>query len=209
MKVDERQHIEVGVPDLAVRPVIAYGVQGEGRAHAVRALVLSTLLKEHYDVRLYASGQALDFLTQAGCEGVRAIDGVRFPVAADGSVNLWALAWRVACFFYSMEPKLSELAQELQDLHVQAVIADFEPLLSRVAHRIHIPLINLGSQARFRYTQAPEVLPWHLRMYWWVAGLAVRIWVPDAERTIISTPEYKVLHATQCCQLKERICLIE
>ena len=128
---------------------IFFGVQGEGRGHAARALALVEALRPHHRLVLYANGQAFEMLEPlyvgSDVELYRLPDvafrygpGRRLSYVRTGLGNahyLWRLRQLVRMVELHME-------REQPDL----VLTDFEPVTARAARAAGVPFLSVDHQ---------------------------------------------------------------
>jgi uncharacterized protein (TIGR00661 family) len=175
------------------KPVLIYAAQGDGRAHAVRALAVAQALSE-YEVHILSSGQGYDFLKRTGYGHIHEIDGLSAVRGKGGRIDYLRTAWKVVQFFFGLPASIDEVHQRFAALKPEAVIADFEPSVSRWARREGIPYLRLDSQGRFDTFAPPSSLPLALRVYWYAAGLFTRLWMPLSDHKVISVFNHERLH---------------
>ncbi len=175
------------------RPVICYGLQGEGRAHAVRALSMARRLSDDYEVHLFSYDQGYDFLEKAGYPHLHRIEGMRFVVDRSGRVDVVASLWKAVKFLSTMTPALEALGTQLRDLNAVGVLTDFEPTLPRAGKRLGLPVVSIDTQHKFNHCTSPTWLPVWLRLHWLMAGCVVNFWVPPVDHTIISSFQHRTL----------------
>ena len=138
---------------------IFYGVAGEGRGHAARALALTEALRTRHRVVLYASGQAYDMLApfyasseirvhQLPLLGFRYGPGRRLSYIATGLANM--------PYLQAMPANIEHLRRQLDAERPDLVLTDFEPLLARAADRAGVPLACLLTCAAMRRSWRPS-----------------------------------------------------
>lgn len=121
---------------------IAYGVHGYSRGHATRALAVLPDLVRHYQVKVYAGGDAYD--TLAGRFDVERIPTMRYCYR-DGRRS----TWRTLCHSFPLflelltaGPSVRALRQRLLEFAPDVVISDAESWTHMVARTLGIPRIG-------------------------------------------------------------------
>ncbi|HJL06095.1 MAG TPA: glycosyltransferase family protein [Polyangiaceae bacterium LLY-WYZ-15_(1-7)] len=168
---------------------IFFGVQGEGRGHAARALALVEALRPHHRLVLYANGQAFEMLEPlyvgSDVELYRLPDvafrygpGRRLSYVRTGLGNahyLWRLRQLVRMVELHME-------REQPDL----VLTDFEPVTARAARAAGVPFLSVDHQ-HFLLTHDLSDLPAHLRRYAAFMAPFVHAWYQGQTETVVSS----------------------
>lgn len=126
---------------------IAYALSGVGRGHTMRASALGTMLLENgYEVIFFSCCDAIETLTKKfGQSRVREMPTPQFSYD-DSGLNVWKTSWNYGKFMVQERKTIIELGQMLKVNGFDAVITDYEPLLSRAANHVGIPLISFNSQ---------------------------------------------------------------
>jgi uncharacterized protein (TIGR00661 family) len=149
---------------------IFYGVMGEGRGHAARALTLIEQLRPRHRIVVFTSLDALDFLRRAYEHDstnveIRATEGIRFHYTA-GRIDLvktiregLGVWWRSQSL---QQPMIDAIDRERPEL----VLTDFEPLIARAAQRRGVPIVSIDHQ-HFLVAYDLSSLPFGLRLYAW------------------------------------------
>ena len=148
-------------PQQDPKPCIIYGIQGEGRGHATRALqVLRTLEEKGYHVSIYTGGDAAHFLKQHGYQ-VRKIPLLRYHYTKNGNISF------VKTFFYNfintfkllteIDATYKVMFKEIQRWNPFLIISDFEVYSSRIANKLGIPLYSVHHQHLFTESQLPKL----------------------------------------------------
>jgi uncharacterized protein (TIGR00661 family) len=167
---------------------IFYSLMGEGRGHAARARAMVERLRDRHRLIIYTSHDALDFLRRVyGASGdveVREIEGLRFHYNG-GRLNLsksigqgLSLWWRTSAVLATLEP---DFIRDQPDL----VVTDFEPLISRLAQKVGVPVLSLDHQ-HFLLAYDLSSLPLNLQTY--AIGMRgfVKAFGIHAQRTVVS-----------------------
>lgn len=166
---------------------LAFGVCGEGRGHAARALALMERLGAGHEFLVASSGEALDFLSSRLASGCRFVEvpGLKFRYTG-GRIDLTKSilsGLRYAAF--ELSEVVGFLRRELDLFGPDVVVADFEPAVARAANDLGVPLMSLDHQ-HFLVSYELGILPARLQWHAWLMGLAVRMYVPRADRFLVS-----------------------
>lgn len=170
------------------RPLVVFGLAGEGRGHATRAVTIIRHLGPAYRFRVLTSHDAYEFLRAQIDElpGVtlRAIPGMKFFYQA-GRLDLSRSIRKGLAYLADLRPRAKRLAAEFWDDPPALVISDFESTVSWAAWFAKVPLVSLDHQ-HFLLAYDLRCLPWRLRL--WGVGMAaiVRAHHTWQARTIVS-----------------------
>lgn len=121
---------------------IAYGVHGYSRGHATRALAVLPDLVRHYQVRVYAGGDAYE--TLAGRFDVERIPTMRYCYR-DGKRSTWRTLRHSFPLFLELLMQgrsVRTLSRRLSEFAPDVVISDAESWTHTVARRLGIPRIG-------------------------------------------------------------------
>lgn len=123
---------------------IFYGVCGEGMGHATRSKVVIEYLKEKYDVTIFASDRAYDYLVDK-FDNVHRIEGFN-TVYQDNQVN------NVKTFTSNMKDLPKDLRDNVRLMYSMAkslqphiIISDFEFYSNLLSKLTRIPLLSLDN----------------------------------------------------------------
>jgi len=145
-------------------------------------------LRGRHDLILLAPDQAFDFLEPkyAGVKNVRVlrIPGLRFHYT-DGRLDLFKSVALGFSFLSRLAGVVKHVSRLLKRENADLAITDFEPALSRAAHRCDIPFISLDHQ-HFIVAYDLSILPLSLRQYAWGMGWVVRAHHTRQAKTIVS-----------------------
>jgi uncharacterized protein (TIGR00661 family) len=159
------------------KPLLIYGVNGDGRGHAARALVLAPYLRPYYRLVFHSSQDALallqqSFVNQADMSFVE-IPGTRWIYR-----NRRICPWRSALHFLAqtlwMFPREARrLAHSWRDAQPVGVICDFEPVVARAAALAGLPLVALSHQHAMAAMDPAKLglwpfQQWIYRLYAWL-----------------------------------------
>jgi len=183
---------------------IAYGVAGEGRGHAGRALSLIETLSRNHRVVVYTSGQARTLmepvLRACGVELRRAPE-VRFAYGRGQRVDYPRTLFQNLPLLRQLDPVSDAYARELARLGPDLVVTDFEPILPRAADRVGVPYVSVDHQ-HFLVTSDLRHLPLPLQLHAAFMGRFVHAFYDTQQETIVSSffrtqPSGKIPHVTQ------------
>ncbi len=168
---------------------IFYGVMGEGRGHAARALTLIERLRERHRVVVYTSLDALGFLRDAYPEdtpevAIRKVAGIKFHYTGGRIDLLKTIRAGIGLWWRSRElrqPIVADIDRERPDL----VITDFEPLIARAAQERKVPILSMDHQ-HFLVAYDLSDLPFALRLYAWNMTWCVWAFGLKQQQTVIS-----------------------
>ena len=144
--------------------MIAYGVCGEGRGHASRALTVVEHLRNNNDAHivLFAARDAYRFLKThfEPTSGVTVcpIPGLNFRYVGRRISYLKSM-WGSVPFLCKLRSHVTRVAEKLQGMSCNLVISDFEPLTARVAGHLGIPLVTLDHQSFVTHMNLGELTP--------------------------------------------------
>lgn len=135
---------------------IAYGVHGYSRGHATRAAAVLGSLMERHEVRIYAGGDAYDFLSRSF--PVERIPSLGFSYNRHGQLS------KVRTFFENLPkatdlfragPEFSALLSSMRAFQADIVISDAEPWTHRAALALGIPRIGFDHFGIMVYCRVP------------------------------------------------------
>lgn len=169
---------------------IYYGVAGEGRGHAARALALIEQLHERHLVVVYSYGQALSLLRQAcaflGVE-VRSLPPLEFAYSSRRTLSYTKTFFENVGYLKDLSDIFLRVQRHMEKDKPDLIISDFEPVLPRVGRRLGIPFLSVDHQ-HFLLACDPSELPKSLRAHTlWMAAF-VRMFAPKGpSETVISS----------------------
>jgi len=143
---------------------IAYGVHGYSRGHASRAAAVLGSLAEHHEVRIYAGGDAHDFLSKHFA--VTRIPSLGFTYDRRGRLSksrTFLDNLPRALDLFGGGAQLAALIQEMRGFGPQVVISDAEPWTLRAARALGIPRIGFDHFGVMVYCRVPMPLRDRLR----------------------------------------------
>lgn len=135
---------------------IAYGVHGYSRGHATRAAAVLGSLRERHEVRIYAGGDAHDFLSRSF--PVERIPCLGFAYNRHGQMS------KAKTFFENLPkaldlfrsgPEFSALLSSMRGFQPDIVISDAEPWTHRAALALGVPRIGFDHFGIMVYCRVP------------------------------------------------------
>lgn len=172
------------------RPVLAYGICGEGLGHAARAGALIECLGQSATVHILTHGDAFQFFQRQGYPRLHLIPGLTF--AKKGQVIDWPgslIQWSE--FVGSLQANLCRLAGIWERIGPDIALTDFEPLVPRMAIKMKVPVLSVDNQAKISRCELMD-LPAGLRFYQAVSSVAIDWLVPRQVPRVVSCfhPEF-------------------
>ncbi|MCG8583684.1 MAG: teichoic acid biosynthesis protein [Pirellulales bacterium] len=167
---------------------IFYSLCGEGRGHASRVRTMIENMRGEHEFDVFTSCDAYDFLAPAykDTSGVRVhrIEGLRFHYV-DGRLHVLRSLRHGLNMRIKLEKHIQALERHFQQQEPEIVVCDFEPLVSRAAHRHDVPVVSLDHQ-HFLLAYDLSSLPRGLRAYAHAMGWFVRAHGIRPTKTIVS-----------------------
>lgn len=145
------------------KPVVVYGVCGEGFGHSVRAKSLIERLEKTAVVHVLTSHNGYEFFQKLGYPRLHRIGGILFSKRG-ASIDWPASAWRCANFIIRGNDHLARVAGIWETIRPNLALSDFEPLVPRIALRKGVPVLAIDNQAKLSKCQLLG-LPGSLRFY--------------------------------------------
>lgn len=178
----------------ALRPNILYGVNSEGLGHASRFLEIARTLAGDAKFHVLANGIALEHIKRE----VFTDERLRMSVKVLKSPSLQFVfnsdrldpvqTYRKnRMFLKELDSYVDHFAGVAKKIDAQCVITDFEPITSRVAHAIGVPLITLDNQHRFKAFKPLDFLSFGEKFYWRCTGMFTRWMCPDPDLSIVAS----------------------
>jgi uncharacterized protein (TIGR00661 family) len=169
---------------------IFYSMCGEGRGHAARVRSMVEHLKGEHQLVLFAPDQAYDFLAPRYPAGtpnveVRRIPGLRF-FYTNGRLDLIRSISNAFGYMWKLRNLVRQLKRAIREEQPDLILSDFEPALPRAAKSCKAPFVSLNHQ-HFLVACDLSSLPWHLRGWASMMGLAVRAHHYWQRQTIVSS----------------------
>ena len=159
------------------KPLLIYGVNGDGLGHAARALVIAPYLCRHFRLVFHSSQGALALLRQSFQDQDNItfveIPGTRW-IYRRQHISPWRSAFVfLAQVFWVFPQEARRLRLRWRDTPPIGVISDFEPVVARAAALAGLPLVALSHQHAMAAMDPAELglLPlqqWIYRLYAWL-----------------------------------------
>ncbi len=167
-----------------------YGVAGEGRGHAARALGLIEHLHQRHRVVVYSYGQALSLL-KAACAAldveVRTLPSLEFSYNSRRTLSYSRTFFRNVGYLKDLSDIFSRVQGEMERRPPDLIISDFEPVLPRVGRRLDVPFLSLDHQ-HFLLACDVNELPSGLRQHALWMRTFIRLFCPEGPtETVISS----------------------
>ncbi|MEL6348107.1 MAG: glycosyltransferase family protein, partial [Myxococcota bacterium] len=143
---------------------IAYGVHGYSRGHATRASAVLTSLCERHEVRIYAGGDAYDFLSRKF--PVERIPSLGFSYNQNGKMSklkTFLNNFPKALDLFRHGPQFRQLLGSMRSFGPDVVISDAEAWTHRAALALGIPRIGFDHFGVMVYCRVPLALMDRLR----------------------------------------------
>jgi uncharacterized protein (TIGR00661 family) len=135
---------------------IAYGLAGEGRGHATRAITLAPyLLMAGHKITFFTCCQAVGPLVEEGHTVFR-VPTPRIQYDKNNNPSATKTMLYYPAWFFQHRGKIIDMAKYLKDNNYDLVISDFEPLVSRAAKLANIPLILYNNQSFSTHCRLPD-----------------------------------------------------
>ena len=167
-----------------------YGVAGEGRGHAARALGLIEHLHERHRVVVYSYGQALSLL-KAACAAldveVRPLPALEFSYNSRRTLSYTGTFFKNVGHLKDLSDIFSRVQREMERTPPDLIISDFEPVLPRVGRRLNVPFLSLDHQ-HFLLACDVNEFPSGLRQHALWMRTFIRLFCPEGPaETVISS----------------------
>ena len=126
------------------KKVVFYCVCGEGMGHAIRTGVIVDRIKEKYDVYIFSSDRAYEYL-KSKFDNVYEIGGFNTVYINNKVNNLKTLADALKRNPTNMKVGYENLYKKATQLHPDVIVTDFEIYATMVSKLRNIPLISLDN----------------------------------------------------------------
>ncbi len=177
------------------KPVLIYGICGEGLGHAARACALIERLERDATVHIVTSGDAFDFFDGLGCPRLHRVDGIRF-VKQGQSINWVASLVRCMEFVANGKRHLRQAATIWDTIRPDLAVTDFEPLVPRIALRKKVPVLAIDNQGKISRCTL-RGLPAGLRFYQAMISPLIEWMVPRTVPRVVSCFHPEFCHPKQ------------
>lgn len=165
---------------------IFYGLAGDGLGHASRTQAILEHLPPDVEVHLFTFGQAHKFFKDMNYSHLHEIDGMMWH-NKPGGISMWKTLWKGRKMLATSWANNVAIVKALaDDLKPDLMISDFEPTVSRAAHRAKVPLLSIDNQHRFSHCYRKGI-GLGLQFYCTLMGAATCWLVPNPEKVIISS----------------------
>ncbi|MEM9727793.1 MAG: glycosyltransferase family protein [Myxococcota bacterium] len=173
-----------------VLKTVYYGVAGEGRGHAARALAIIEQLHERHRVVVYSYGQALSLLKSA-CRSldveVRTLPSLEFSYTSQRTLSYSRTFFRNVGYLKDLSDIFSRIQIEMERTPPDLIVSDFEPVLPRVGRRLGVPFLSVDHQ-HFLLACDIRELPARLRPHAQWMGVFIKAFCPPGpSETVISS----------------------
>lgn len=123
---------------------VFYCVCGEGMGHAIRTGVIVDRIKDEYDVYLFSSDRAYEYL-KSKFNNVYKIGGFNTVYINNKVNNMKTLANALKRNPSNMKTGYETLYKKARELHPDVIVTDFEIYATMVSKLLNIPLISLDN----------------------------------------------------------------
>ncbi len=126
------------------KKIVFYCVCGEGMGHAIRTGVIVDKIKDDYDVYLFSSDRAYEYL-KSKFDNVYKIGGFNTVYINNKVNNLKTLASALKRNPSNMKTGYETLYKKARELRPDVIVTDFEIYATMVSKLLNIPLISLDN----------------------------------------------------------------
>jgi uncharacterized protein (TIGR00661 family) len=141
------QNVRSGIKSLhrrRERKVVFYCVCGEGMGHAIRSSVIVDRIKDKYDVYIFSSDRAYEYLNSK-FDNVYEIGGFNTVYINNKVNNLKTLANALKRNPTNIKVGYETLYRKARELRPDVIVTDFEIYATTVSKLLNIPLISLDN----------------------------------------------------------------
>ena len=138
-----RRHL-IGTTAKRDKKVVFYCVCGEGMGHAIRTSVIVDRIKDKYDVQIFSSDRAYNYLSSK-FDNVYKIGGFNTVYINNKVNNLKTLANALKRNPKNIRAGYEILYKKAKQLHPDVIVTDFEIYATSVSKLLNIPLISLDN----------------------------------------------------------------
>lgn len=137
------------------KKVVFYCICGEGMGHAIRSGVIIDRIKEKYDIYIFSSERAYEYLNSK-FDNVYKIGGFNTVYINNKVNNLQTLSKAIQRNPTNMKVGYEKLYKKARELRPDVIVTDFEIYATMVSKLLNIPLISLDNihmitQAKISY----------------------------------------------------------
>ncbi len=165
---------------------VAYGVNGYGRGHAMRAAAVLPLLRQRHDVQVFAGADAFDALRTEFA--VQRVPNMRYYYRRPGCISPLTTFKRNLSLLFDLFLRGAGhemVFDALRDFDPDLIVSDGEPYTLWAGGRLGIPRISFDNFAQLAYCRLPVKGMDRLRC--WANGVGYRAVLGHAERTVIAS----------------------
>ena len=160
------------------RKTIAFGVAGEGRGHASRAIALSEILQEQYRIVIFAPSCISGYISEKLADArIIEIPGINFH-KENHVIKYKKTLFKNLTNIGRLHPEVKRLSNIMNETGIDAVISDFEPYTALAAAMLNLPVLNLnhpGIVLRY-FSLKPDAL---------AAKIAAKIMMPSGTQQLL------------------------
>ncbi|MBR3213970.1 MAG: glycosyltransferase [Methanosphaera sp.] len=170
---------------------IFYSLCGEGLGHAIRsAVVIEFLINEGYDLMVFASDRAYDYLN-AKFENVYYIGGFNTVYENNSVKNKKTFAYNMKDVPSDLKNNMSMMYKLARKFKPDIIVSDFEFYANLLSHMLRIPLISIDNMhvlTEARYSSPNKYLKDRI-----FSEAVVHAFIQKADRTLIYSYFYPEL----------------
>lgn len=170
---------------------IFYSLCGEGLGHAIRsAVVIEFLINEGYDLMVFASDRAYDYLN-AKFENVYYIGGFNTVYENNSVKNKKTFAYNMKDVPSDLKNNMSMMYKLARKFKPDIIVSDFEFYANLLSHMLRIPLISIDNMhvlTEARYSSPHKYLKDRI-----FSEAVVHAFIQKADRTLIYSYFYPEL----------------
>lgn len=124
---------------------IAYGIFGEGHGHSSRSRTIIEELRKRHEIHLFAGGNAYQACLKWDLP-LTQIPILGFGLDKQGKLNYFRTATSNISRLWQIRKAIHEVHRQIQKNGLDFAISDFEPVVSRAAHRSNVPCVCIDHQ---------------------------------------------------------------
>lgn len=174
------------------KKVVFYCICGEGMGHAIRSGVIIDRIKDKYDVYIFSSDRAYEYLNSK-FENVYEIGGFNTVYINNKVNNLQTLANAIKRNPTNIKVGYENLYKKARELRPDVIVTDFEIYATMVSKLLYIPLISLDNIHMI--TQTKISYPEHKRIEMLKAKGVIKTYVVKPKFHILTSFFYPKIRA--------------
>ena len=174
------------------KKVVFYCVCGEGMGHAIRSGVIIDRIKDKYDVYIFSSDRAYEYLNSK-FDNVYKIGGFNTVYINNKVNNLQTLANAIKRNPTNMKIGYENLYKKAREIRPDVIVTDFEIYATMVSKLLQIPLISLDNIHMI--TQTKIHYPEHKRIEMIKAKGVIKTYVVKPKFHILTSFFYPKIRA--------------